>query len=445
MDLVIEKIKNLNEAAISAKKNGDIAEAIQLLHSALQLEPHPTSYLNLAIIYFSQENYSSAVETFEKIKQPWPEKFAFYFYYGRALAEIQRQDLAIPFLEKSLHLDPNSLHAQAALAYCYSFMGQHEKAQPLYQALVNEVDITNNDYKECGIQLFFSLLNSQKWLQAQQIAFRLLPEKNMQIDGIAIEIWRGQSELNKSIFMISNEGVGDDLSYSIYIPQLQARFRQIFFECDARLITYLKKNYPGVYFFSKTNLLERKKALRQCQLANFSYQVACYFPIKAAMQQAGPLRAGKMKFEKFTVGISYSSTAKDAFKRMPPLDFWEALFEKFPDIDFINLQDNEKVKASAMFFLNEYPRVKKIESVDLYNDFENVAALINGCNTIISIDNSLAHLAGRLNKPCAVLLSTGADWRWSNDEFYPSVTKIQQREYGNWHTVFEELVKLIVL
>lgn len=444
MSAVIEKIKNLNEAAIAAKKAGDIEEAIQLLKDALKIESHPTTYLNLGIMYFAKEDYCSAVEVFRRIKPPYPEKFAFYFYYGRALAETQCQDLAIPFLEKALALDKNSAYSQSALAYCYFFIGEYEKAEVLYKGLLSQIDTMHEEYFRLCKNYFFSCLASQNWEEAKKIDKLFSPEDMLTIDNISLRVWHGEYDEDKAIFIVSDEGVGDDISYSAYISCLENKFKKIFFECDPRLITWFEKNHPGVEFVNKFSLIDRKKALRNCHLANFSYQISPYFLDEPKRKKFLPLTTKKFKFDVFTIGVSYSSTAKDAFRRMPNLSFWEKVFETFPNVNFINLQDNKLVKQEAKFFLDHHPRVKKISGVDLYNDFEKLAEVINACDYIISIDNTIAHIAGRLEKKSAVLLSTGCDWRWCNEKFYPSVAKIQQKNYGGWETVFDELAQLIL-
>ena len=63
---------------------------------------------------------------------------------------------------------------------------------------------------------------------------------------------------------------------------------------------------------------------------------------------------------------------------------------------------------------------------------------------IISIDSSLIHLAGAMNKKSFLLLSKPADWRWTEDNkltpnWYNSVKIFRQREVGAWGTVIKDI------
>ena len=63
---------------------------------------------------------------------------------------------------------------------------------------------------------------------------------------------------------------------------------------------------------------------------------------------------------------------------------------------------------------------------------------------IISIDTSLIHLAGTMNKKSYLLLSNPPDWRWGYDEdneinWYDSVNIIRQELTGNWDGAIEKL------
>ena len=69
---------------------------------------------------------------------------------------------------------------------------------------------------------------------------------------------------------------------------------------------------------------------------------------------------------------------------------------------------------------------------ELIEDFSDTAVLISEMDIVISVDTSVAHLAGALNKPLWVLLPYVADYRWMIDRidspWYPSATLFRQKE-----------------
>ena len=63
------------------------------------------------------------------------------------------------------------------------------------------------------------------------------------------------------------------------------------------------------------------------------------------------------------------------------------------------------------------------------DDFANSAAIVTQLEPVISVDTSMAHLAGALSKACWVMLPMfSADWRWlrerTDSPWYPGVMRL---------------------
>ena len=80
---------------------------------------------------------------------------------------------------------------------------------------------------------------------------------------------------------------------------------------------------------------------------------------------------------------------------------------------------------------------------DYINDFSDTAALLMNMDLIITIDSSVAHLAGALGIKTYILLPKTAEWRWFYDEektiWYNSVRIFRQKESNNWDEVIERV------
>ena len=79
------------------------------------------------------------------------------------------------------------------------------------------------------------------------------------------------------------------------------------------------------------------------------------------------------------------------------------------------------------------------------NDFTDTAALCELMDVVISVDTSVAHLAGALGKPTWVLLPYVPDWRWLlnrvDSPWYPSVKLYRQEADRDWGPVLERLAE----
>jgi ADP-heptose:LPS heptosyltransferase len=76
-------------------------------------------------------------------------------------------------------------------------------------------------------------------------------------------------------------------------------------------------------------------------------------------------------------------------------------------------------------------------------DFEDTAAVIANLDVVISVDTSIAHLAGGMGKPVWVLLHRAPDWRWllerETSPWYPTARLFRQRTPGKWKEVLSRV------
>ena len=141
--------------------------------------------------------------------------------------------------------------------------------------------------------------------------------------------------------------------------------------------------------------------------------------------------------EDFKVGISWAGNPNQANDKERSVDFNKFETLKIPGVKLFSLQ---KGRASEELEDNE------IVNLDMYiDDFADTASIIDKLDLIISVDTSIVHLAGAMNKPVWVLLSHPFDWRWLLDRkdspWYPSMTLFRQPKKGDWNSVFESVKK----
>jgi Tfp pilus assembly protein PilF len=76
-------------------------------------------------------------------------------------------------------------------------------------------------------------------------------------------------------------------------------------------------------------------------------------------------------------------------------------------------------------------------------DLADTAALVARLDLVVTVDTSLAHLAGALGRPTAVALAHSADWRWllarDDSPWYPSLRLYRQPRPGDWTSVFRRI------
>ena len=81
----------------------------------------------------------------------------------------------------------------------------------------------------------------------------------------------------------------------------------------------------------------------------------------------------------------------------------------------------------------------------MVKDIDGLAALIDACDTVVTISNSNAHIAGALGKEVQLMLPFNAArfWYWQAERkdslWYPHVHIVRQRSNGDWGPVIEEV------
>jgi ADP-heptose:LPS heptosyltransferase len=76
-------------------------------------------------------------------------------------------------------------------------------------------------------------------------------------------------------------------------------------------------------------------------------------------------------------------------------------------------------------------------------DFAETAAAICRLDLVISVDTSVAHLAGALGRPTWLLLRYPPEWRWllerEDSPWYPSARLFRLRKEGDWSCMAREI------
>ena len=113
------------------------------------------------------------------------------------------------------------------------------------------------------------------------------------------------------------------------------------------------------------------------------------------------------------------------------------------DATFVSLQMDPRPDDKAIL-------LERSEIIDLtahLTDFAETAALVSCLDLVITVDTSVAHLAGALGRPTWVLLPYLPDWRWLLDRddspWYPTMRLFRQTKHKQWPEVFERIAAAV--
>jgi ADP-heptose:LPS heptosyltransferase len=139
------------------------------------------------------------------------------------------------------------------------------------------------------------------------------------------------------------------------------------------------------------------------------------------------------------VGICWAGS-KDHLNdrnRSMPLDRFATLLS-VPNLDFICIQ--KEVGAADAAVLDQHGVLQLGREFD---DFADTAAVVATLDLLVSVDTSVAHLAGAMGKPVALLVPFSPDFRWllyrTDSPWYPSMRLFRQTAIGDWSGPLEKL------
>jgi len=259
-------------------------------------------------------------------------------------------------------------------------------------------------------------------------------------------IWRGgESVEGKTMLLHAEQGYGDTLQFCRYAPLLAARGARVILGVPSALRSLMRtlEGVADVVAQAEQLQFDHHCPLLSVPLA-FGTECAtipapkCYLapdPVVQARWAArlGP-RAGRPR-----IGLAWSGSAthtNDLNRSMPlgsllPLTGFSA--------QFVSLQKD--IRAGDTDLLAGESQMLRLGE-DL-TDFADAAGLVACLDLVISVDTSIAHLAGALGKPVWILLPLVADWRWlqgrQDSPWYRSARLFRQASRGNWADVIKRV------
>jgi hypothetical protein len=248
----------------------------------------------------------------------------------------------------------------------------------------------------------------------------------------------------------TEQGLGDTIQFIRYAPLLAARGARVIVECPPDLADLLR-TVAGV-----ADVVPRPNPLPPFDVHAAVLDLPRLFgttlatvPANVPYVTADPAR-GQKWFAKVTssisvppgprVGLVWSGNPKHANdrNRSIPLRAFEPL-AALTHVTFFNLQKGPAAGQMSDSTLT----LKLIDHTAKLHDFADTAALIAHLDLVITVDTSVAHLAGALAKPVWVLLPKVPDWRWMLDRadspWYPTMRLFRQDAIGDWAGVVRQV------
>jgi len=473
----LAEVHNLLASALHSQ--GKLDEAIQHLQQAVAINPnYADAYKNLGAMFEIQKNFEASVENYLAALSINPGYAEAHSSLANAFRALGKYDAALASGQLALELNPDLAETHFNLANIYNDMRQHEAAIAHFQTAIS----IKPDYAFAHYNLAAIFLERCNWHQAIpcfEKTIALIPDFAMahlnlsccqlllgqyevgwaeyewrwQTDHMRLRkhsfvqpLWLGKEPLlGKTILLDHEQGFGDTIQFCRFAKLIAAQGAKVLLVVPPAL-RLLLTGIEGV-----DQLLSNGDPLPafdyHCPLMSLPLALSTQtnnIPSTDHYIQADTTHMhkwqGKLKGKSGPrVGLVWSGSTEHQHdnKRTIPL---ASLLPFLPEhVQLVSLQKELRpIDKETLLSRNDIPHFG-----DELQTFMDTAGLIANLDLVISVDTSVAHLAGAMGKPVWILLPFSPDWRWmlerKDSPWYLSARLFRQPAPGDWNSVLSNL------
>jgi tetratricopeptide (TPR) repeat protein len=356
---------------------------------------------------------------------------------GTALVGLGRCDEALVAFAAALHINPDCHDAYVNRGNAYAVLNQFDAALAEFAFVTaRQPDHADANFNEALVWLCLGDFDrgwrkyEYRWHCSQFAALR---------PNIARPMWLGAADpRGKTILLHAEQGMGDVIQFVRYAPLLAARGAKVIVGVH-RPLAVLIADVPGI-----ARVIAEGEALPNfdlyCPMMSLPLAFATDLAtipanvpyIRAQQPRIDQWRARLPQTGRLRIGICWAGTRghPNDRNRSIPLDRLAKMLS-ISGVDFVSLQKEVGEVDGAI--LREQ---RVLQLGHEFEDFADTAAVIAMLDLVISVDTSVAHLAGAMAKAVALLVPFSPDFRWmlnrTDSPWYPTMRLYRQSAMGDW-------------
>jgi len=227
--------------------------------------------------------------------------------------------------------------------------------------------------------------------------------------------WQGEDLRGKTLVVWPELGLGDQIQCARYYPALA--------QMGARVVVVVTSHLVRLFKPLGVEIVQRKPGItiESVDFYTHPFSVPHWLGVTSAEQWNAPYLRGTPRATGARIGIMPATTSGH------------------PTSEVKSLTD-----AAAARLLAQPGVVDLRQEATGAADLQGTADIIAGLAAVISVDTSVAHLAGAMGKPTSILLPyRHVDWRWGSSgettAWYPSA-RLYRQDTADWDPVVDRVV-----
>lgn len=430
-------------------KKEEHEEAIEHLKIALEIDPDSTrARFRMGISLHNIGEFEEAVQEFDIVADVIPDVPAVISSRAHSLYRLERLEEAKAGYENVISLSPNSSDGYCNLGMTLRRMGNDSEAIVAF----NNALKYHPDNADLHFSKALSLLKTGNFKDGwRHYEWRLhINNKSLAYPArlaSSTAIWAGECLKEKTILVLGEQGLGDIVHFCRYMKALKEDGAFVIFSCAPELFRLVDSMSCVDKLIDRTNpapinvdyyvfLLSLPHVLGT-SIESIPYQ-SPYLHVKNSDIKRW---RDQLSSTKINIGISWSGNPRQAENtdRSCSLETLRPIWE----LDHVQVYSLQKGYGSEQ--LSESSATKLI--IDPTNeliDYYDTASLMKALDLIITIDTSVAHVAGAIGAPVWVILWKVHCWRYLESRidspWYPSMKLFRQKSIGNWDEAVANVV-----
>ncbi len=424
---------------------GRFEEALVQCDLCDRLRPHHAPIISLrSVVLRGLKRYEDYLADARRAHTLDPSNAEMCNNVGDALLLLDRLEAALQWFDRALELLPAFKLALDNKSKVLRRMHRFDELMATYHQL-RSIDPT-----DARIEL--NLAHDQLWLGNFEAGWRGR-EVRWRVPGLPIAFpdssgaaWLGEEDIaDKTILIYSDEGLGDALQFSRYVPMLAARGARVVLVVQDSLQPLLS-TLPGLSHCLARSDTPLPAADFRCPIMSlplaFRTTLTTIPPpvrlsppddrVAAWDERLGP-------HNRLRVGLAWSGNLTHPNDRERSIALRSLTTLLDADATFVSLQKDPRPDDRALL-------LERTEIIDLtahLSDFTETAALVSCLDLVITVDTSIAHLAATMGCPTWIMLPHTPDYRWllnrDDSPWYLAVRLFRQTESRDYTSVIERV------
>ncbi|MES2940512.1 MAG: tetratricopeptide repeat protein [Pseudomonadota bacterium] len=420
---------------------GRLDDAAAAYDKSLALAPRAwRTLMNLGATRCDQGRADEALALYARAEAIAPGEIDIALNRGNALAELSRHTEALAEYEKVARAQPRDAEVRMNIANALRDMQRHAEALPHYdQALALAPDSADVHFNR-SLCLLAMGAYTEGWAEHE---WRWKARKLGQVEQVfAQPKWLGDGPLaGKTLLLHAEQGLGDTLHMCRYARVAAARGARVVLQAQKPIVPLLRQTLgDAAEIVAQGEPLPRFDAHCPTMSAPLAFGTTLdTVPAEVPYLRVPPERIAhwrRLLRPGFHVGLAWSGNPSYAADRKRSVEL-RSLLEALPmGPRYWCLQKDVPARDQQAFDAAGIGRFEE-------NGFPDTAAQMGAMDLVISVDTSIAHLAGAVGARLWLLLAHAADFRWlsgrTDSPWYPTARLWRQPSPGDWASVLRQL------